>query len=74
MLVEIPFIAILLLLLMAPFLVVKEIFGVSVVVLMVQLLHNCLTFAPTLAHKKIGLLVNALSLLTSHLSMLLPMK
>ena len=66
-------IVILLLLLMAAFLVVKEVFGASVVVL-VQLLHNCLTFAPTLAYKKIGLLVNGLSSLTSHLSLLLVMK
>ena len=63
---------ILLLLLMAPFLVVKDIFGASVVVL-VQL-HNCLTFVPTLAYKKIGPLVNGLSPLISHLSLLLVMK
>ena len=63
------FIVILLLLLMATFLVVKEVFSASVVVL-VQL-HDCLTFVLTLAYKKIGLLVNALSPLTSHLSLLI---
>ena len=67
------FIVILLLLLMATFLVVKEVFSASVVVL-VQLLHDCLTFALILAYKKIGLLVNVRYHLTSHLSMLLLVK